>query len=109
MADHGLKDFFVCLLAVRSPKECSVFSCEICQGLGYLCICVLCVVYEVGIKLAGFKKTLDFVRILGWSCFFDSLDLFSVADLEKIVPNHDTDVGPKVYFSLLRVRPPVGG
>ena len=39
--------------------------------------------------------------LIAWT-FLESAD---VADLEKIVPNHDTDVGPKVYFSLLRVRP----
>ena len=61
-----------------SPKEFGVLSCEVSQGLGYLSICFLCVVHEAGIKLAGLEKTLDFVSILGWSCFLDSFDLFRV-------------------------------
>ena len=54
-----------------SPKKFGVLSCEVSQGLGYLSICFLSVVHEAGIKLAGLEKTLDFVSILGWSCFLD--------------------------------------
>ena len=48
---------------VRSPKEFGVLSCEVSQGLGYSCICFLCVVHEAGIKLASSEKTLELVMI----------------------------------------------
>lgn len=68
-----------------------------------------CIVHEPGIKIACLEETLDFFSFLGWSCFFDALDLriflesADMPDLEKIVSNKDTEVVSKVHF-LQRVR-----